>query len=347
MKNSFITYYEDESKKLNEYISEFNKKLIITDNTFLKDNLEAFANLNFGGKLIRGTLINLGYSLLKDNRTYSYPLATAFEVFQTSILIHDDIIDKDEKRRGKDTIHSLIDSKYNDSHLGNSVAICMGDYGFYSSMKMISENYKDDDNLSKIISYFSDVVLKTIEGELLDVITPFKEIKKLDNSNLKQDIMDIYKLKTAYYTITGPLSLGLLLGGLEQEKLDSINKFGYNVGVAFQLQDDLLGIYSDSTGKISGSDIKEFKTTMLYAYTKDNKKFYDELLTVYGRDVNDDVLKKTREIFELSGAKGYVEHLIEKFYSEAISIVQNIDWLSDEKRDILIDFVKYLKERKK
>lgn len=347
MKDKFIEYYKEESKKLNDYINRFNDELIKTDNNFLKQNLESFKELNTDGKLIRGTLINLGYKILKDDYEYSYPLATSFEIFQTAILIHDDIIDKDDIRRGKSTIHSKIKKEYKDEHLGNSIALCMGDYGFYSSIKMIADSYKDDNNLSKVISYFSDIVLKTIEGEVLDVITPFKEINKIENHNLDEDIMNIYKLKTAYYTIIGPLSLGLILGDIEEDKLKEIYDFGYNVGIAFQLQDDLLGIYSDSIDKVIGSDIKEFKTTMLYAYTKKDKELYNDLLEVYGKEIDENKVKKVRNIFEKSGAKTYVEEEIEKLYNKGVEIVNKINWIKNEDKEVLIGFIEYLKGRKK
>lgn len=348
MENKFLEYYKNEKDKLNDYINDFNNSLIKKDNSFLKENLCLFKELNTGGKLIRGTLINLGYNLLQENNTnYSYDLALAFEIFQTAILIHDDIIDNDDLRRGKQTIHKFNQDKYSDKHLGESIAICMGDLGFYESIKIISNSYSKDPNLGKIITYFSDIVLKTIDGELLDVITPFKEINKITNTTLEKDIMEIYKLKTAYYTITGPLSLGLLLAGANDKMLNQVEEFGYNVGVAFQLQDDYLGIFGDNIGKTIGSDIKEFKTTLLYSQVKQNKKYYNELLKYYGKDVNNKNIEKVKEIFIKSKSVEYVKKLIDNLYKEAIINVDNMNFLNRDKKEILKGLVTYLKERNK
>ena len=101
----FKNYYKEEKEKINEKLNIFNKNLIEEDNNLIKENLILLSNLNSDGKMIRGILVNLGYSLLKDNLEYSHYLSLAYEMFQTSILVHDDIIDNDSKRRGKDTIH--------------------------------------------------------------------------------------------------------------------------------------------------------------------------------------------------------------------------------------------------
>ena len=180
-KDVFKKYYLEEKNKLNKKLTEFNNKLVLEDNKLIKENLEYFSNLNSDGKLVRGCLVNLGYYLLKDNREYSNDLALAYEVFQTAILVHDDIIDRDTVRRGKDTIHYANYKKYSKhsnnqeelTNLTNSIALCMGDYGLYSANKIISEAYAKDKNLARILNYFNETVLNTIRGELLDVILPF------------------------------------------------------------------------------------------------------------------------------------------------------------------------------
>lgn len=353
--NIFINYYQKTKENLNKYINQFNDEFLEKEkNPFLKENIKLFTDLNSDGKLIRGTLVNLGYKMVKEDSTYSYPLAMAFEVFQTSILIHDDLIDNDDLRRGKITVHAYNYNKYYEltkssksKKLAENLAICMGDLGLYKANQIISLNYKNDSNIGEILNYFNEVVINTIRGETLDVVLPFHEEYSLENHNLEENILEIYKLKTAYYTIVGPISLGMILGGSTKEKLESIEKFGYYAGVAFQLQDDLLGIYGDNIGKNIGSDIEEFKQTFLYAYTKTNKKYYKQLLTVYGREVDEQNIRKVQEIFKDSGAYDATVAKIEEFYDKAREIVENIDWLKEEDKKILILFIEYLKSRKK
>ena len=345
--NEFLKYYSETKDKLNQYLKKYNDNIKREENELIKENLNVFSNLNSDGKLIRGTLVNLGYKLIKDSSEYSYPLALAFEIFQTSILVHDDIIDNDNLRRGKQTIHAYNYDKYKDKKISDSIAICMGDLGLYEANQMIAKNYKNDPNLGEVLTYFNDIVIKTIKGEIIDVTLPFLEENKLLNSDLEENIMLIYKLKTAYYTIIGPLSLGIILANGKKDYLKEIEELGLKIGIAFQIQDDILGIYSDDLGKIVGSDIEEFKQTILYSYTKKNKKYYNELLNYYGKEINEYNLLKVREIYINSGAYKYANDLKDKLYDEAIVTLENIKWIKKEDKQILEKFILYLKNRKK
>lgn len=345
--NEFLKYYSETKDKLNQYLKKYNDNIKREENELIKENLNVFSNLNSDGKLIRGTLVNLGYKLIKDSSEYSYPLALSFEIFQTSILVHDDIIDNDNLRRGKPTIHAYNYDKYKDKKISDSIAICMGDLGLYEANQMIAKNYKNDPNLGEVLTYFNDIVIKTIKGEIIDVTLPFLEENKLLNSDLEENIMLIYKLKTAYYTIIGPLSLGIILANGKKDYLKEIEALGLKIGIAFQIQDDILGIYSDDLGKIVGSDIEEFKQTILYSYTKKNKKYYNELLNYYGKEINEYNLLKVREIYINSGAYKYANDLKDKLYDEAIVTLENIKWIKKEDKQILKNFILYLKNRKK
>lgn len=354
--DKFIKYYKKEKEILTNKINEFNNNLVIEDNKLIKDNLLLFKNLNSDGKLIRGTLVNLGYSLLKEKENYSNDLALAYEVFQTAILVHDDIIDNDQKRRGKDTIHYANYNKYKNystdtlevRKLGNSIAICMGDYGLSLASKIIVDSYKDNTNLSNVLSYFLDTILKTIKGEILDVTLPFNSKHSLiTNKELEENILCIYKLKTAYYTIIGPISTGMILAGTTSEQLKDIEQFGELVGIAFQIQDDILGIYSEETGKVKASDIKEFKQTILYSYAIETE-YKDELLKYYGTsDLQEESIKKVQEILKKCGALDYSKNKMNEMYDESLNILSNISWIKENKKELLKGFVEYLRTRNK
>ena len=352
----FKEYYVEEKARINSKINEFNEELVKEENPILKYNYDLFRNLNQDGKLVRGTLINLGYHILNNNTGYSDNLALAYEIFQTAILVHDDIIDNDSKRRGKDTVHYATYNKYRKytnkddelKDLSNSIAICMGDYGLFQANKIISESYANDPSLARVLNYFNETVLKTIRGELLDVITPFEsKYDIIDKAELEKDIMEIYRLKTSHYTIIGPLSTGMILAGADQEKLADIEKIGEKIGIAFQIQDDILGIYSDETGKVKGSDIREAKQTILYAYTY-NSGYKDELMKYYGKEtITEEVIEKVKDIFDASGAKNYANHLMNKLYDEATKLLDNVTWLEPEKKELLAGFIEYLRTRNK
>ena len=351
--NKFKNYYKEITRQLENNISKFNKKLLKEKNNLIKENIELFTSLNSDGKLIRGTLVNLGYFLLKDNKDYSLDLSLAYEVFQTAILIHDDIIDNDDTRRGKTTVHYANYSKYkkyNDEsmHLGESIAICMGDYGLYKSNQIIIDSYKNDANLAKVISNFNNTVLTTIRGELIDVILPFHgKYNLIDNEDIEKNILEIYRLKTAHYTIIGPLSVGILLAGGDNKKIKDIEIFGTKVGMAFQIQDDVLGIYSNETGKVKGTDIKEFKQTILYSHII-NTKYKDELMKYYGNiDISEKNITSVQELFKKSGSYDYAINMMNKMYDEALDSLNTISWIKEDKKDLLRGFVEYLRKRKK
>ena len=350
----FKEQYKIIKNDLEKEINKFNKELESNKNGYLKENLQLFTNLNKDGKLIRGFLITLGYKLAgKNNLEYTYPLATAYELFQTSVLIHDDIIDEDNLRRGKETIHysKYLKNKEYDSDfskkIGNSVAICMGDYGFFEANKIINNNYSDNNNYVNLFNYYNDIVLKTIEGELIDVELSFDGKYRADEINLYENIMKIYKLKTAYYTIIGPLNLGLILAGSDEDKINQINLIGEKIGIAFQIQDDILGIYSDM-GKVIGSDIKEFKQTLLYSYTLKNEEYKNKLLKYYGKEkITKEEIEKVREIFNKSGAYNYAINTMNTLYDESLKEINTIKWINENDKKILIGFIQYLRNREK
>ena len=354
MKNcleKFHEFYKTTAKEINHYLKEYNESLIKDKKGFLRENLEYFKILNSDGKLIRGFLIAFGYKMLKDDIKYSYNLSLAYEIFQTSILIHDDIIDNDNLRRGKDTIHYANFKKYKSLNeadakkTSESIGICIGDYGFFKVNEILINNYKDSPNFIKLFNYYNDIVLKTVEGELIDVVLSF-EGKYKEIKNLEENIILIYKLKTAFYTIIGPLTIGLILGGIDDDKLEDIKKFGEKIGIAFQIQDDILGIYSDM-GKVIGSDIKEFKQTILYSYTMKNEKYKKELLKYYGKEnITEVEINETRRIFKECGAYEYANNMMNKYYEESIEIVKGISWIKDEDKEIIYGFVEYLRGRK-
>ena len=107
--------------------------------------------------------------------------------------------------------------------------------------------------------------------------------------------------------------MGLILGGIDDDKLEDIKKFGEKVGIAFQIQDDILGIYSDM-GKVIGSDIKEFKQTILYSYVMKDEKYKNELLKYYGKEnITSDEINETRRIFKECGAYEYANNLASSY----------------------------------
>ena len=341
----FLMYYFKSKKIIQKEVKKFNDSLI-DDNKFVKEGLDEFIISNDGGKYLRGVLAGLGYNLFGKKENYYVPLAIALEIFQTSILIHDDIIDKADKRRGVDTIPLRYSKRYEGiGDISNSMALCLGDLGFYLANNVLVENYYNFSNLSLLLKYYNDMAIKTCKGEMIDVILPFYEKNIGGVDNLEDTIYLIYKLKTAWYSVVSPFVLGCILGGASIDEVKNIESALINLGIAYQLKDDLFDIYGDDKviGKGS-SDVSEFKQTILYSYTVQTP-YKDELLKYYGSSKIDSV-SKVREIFYKSGAKEYVISTMEKLFDESASKICHLN-IDKEYKNILLGFCEFLKVRGK
>lgn len=311
------------------------------DNCFIKESLEELKRLSKGGKRVRGYLIKLGQMLFgKDDDSY-IDIAAAIEIFQTAILIHDDVIDEADKRRGLDTINA----KYA-GHIGISKAICIGDLGFFISYNIIN-NANISDNLKiEIMKVYSKTLYNTVNGEIIDVELPLKSLeyhKKMDDKL----IYDIYVNKTAWYTIIGPILIGASSANASSLDKEKLMKMGENLGIAFQIKDDLLGLYSedDSMGKTL-NDIKEGKQTIIYKYAIDhaNKEEIEIINKYYGNScVTIDENKIITDLFIKLGAKENAEKLELEYTKKGIDIINSMDV---KNKDLFMDFANYLLKRK-
>ena len=167
----FYIYYKDIKNKYIEEMNKYNSTFISSDNEIITDSINKFIDMNSGGKYIRATLIDLGYKISGNNDYYAIPLGVAYETFQTAILVHDDIIDNASLRRDKVTIpykyiSELKSTKYKDkvTEAANSLGICLGDLGFFYANKIIMDNYSLDKNITKLLSYYNNIVISTIKG---------------------------------------------------------------------------------------------------------------------------------------------------------------------------------------
>lgn len=349
----FILYYKAKLKEFENNIKEINKSFIDDDNEIINDAIKKFINMNCDGKFLRGTLIDLGYKLNK-NDDYSKTLSLAYETFETSILIHDDIIDNANIRRNKETIHKTYEKEFKKYNISNdnthtSLALCIGDLGFFYTNELIIKKYKNDKNLSKLLSYYNNIVIKTIKGEIMDVYLPFIEKNDKKHNLDEKDIMKIYTLKTSWYTIIGPFVLGMILSSAKSKDIKDFEKILEPLGVAFQIKDDILGIYSkkEIIGKSVYSDIEEFKQTILYSYIKTKRKdMMDELLLYYGQNINEKDFVKVQKLFKDSGALDYANNIMNNIFEKVYNNINNLN-IKDYVKNILLGLVLFLQLREK
>ena len=372
---AFSAFYSDSLNRLTKKTNAYNKVMRKEPNPIIRPFREDLADLNTGGKMLRGMLVNLGYQIAVHmngeaacNAAESDMLALAFEIFQTGVLVHDDIIDNAGTRRGKITVHRRYEHRLNvretkmvaagekPGNLAKSAAICVGDLGIYYANKQIVDYYAQNEHLAALIGYFDDIVVQTIRGELLDVVLPYEiqddkyspeEKKKL----LEKSIWDIYYLKTAGYSVIGPLHLGMILGGADEKQMKALDRVAEDIGIAYQIMDDILGVFADpeKLGKDVGSDITEFKQTILYMYVCTMKPEYEEeLLQIYGKKrISDAELDEVQRIFRESGALAYAQEMLGDCFERAEKRLARIRGMSKEDKAILRGFITYCKGRRK
>jgi geranylgeranyl diphosphate synthase type I len=303
----------------------------------------ALADASRGGKRIRGSLVMLGYEMGLVSHNDILKVAVAYEIFQAAILAHDDIIDKSLLRRGEPSLYARLGG----GHSGESLAICLGDIGFFLAFKLVASTGFPEKDKNKALIIFSKTMLETGIGELLDVELTTGEAKPAyaKGSSEVKDIITVYKFKTAYYTITAPLLLGAVLGGLSDSSLSTIRIFGQNLGIAFQIQDDINDIFSDKKqlGKELGGDIKEGKQTLLYFYAKvhanrQQKKLFEKY---YGNStIEEREIEVVKTVLVETGALEYARTEAREYSQKAKESIPGITQ-NERFKEILVEMSEY------
>lgn len=250
-------------KELKLLLGQWRHEVGNIDSTLLP-LVDKFIGSCYGGKRLRGVLAVLGYEIGKQSSVFSrqssdiFKIAASYEIFHTAILAHDDIMDKSLTRRDQPSLFQALGG----DHRGVSLAITLADAGFFLATKIISESTFAKEWKNEALKYFSAVMLNTAMGQILDI-----EIG---------DSIIVAKYKTAKYTVSGPLVLGATLVGASQGLIRALEEFGENLGIAFQIQDDILDSEVDWLGGIkyakkAAEQYKNKALKILPQLTKDEK----------------------------------------------------------------------------
>lgn len=293
-----------------------------------------------GGKCIRGYLVNLGYNVLAEHHKGNIIYASAaYELFETGILAHDDIIDRSPIRRMIPSLHVAL----GDEHRGLSRSLCVGDAGILLANAFLMESNFPVDVCLKALKHQVKIFSHTLSGELNDVDLSYSD------TYYEKEILDMYILKTSLYTISGPLMLGSILAGASDNIIEVLRKFGLNLGIAFQIVDDILGIFGSENiiGKSATSDACEGKKSILTLYFNQNstEQSYKEFYKIYGKqDINLAEMSKIREMLISCGALDYAKEKANYYSDKACSIIKTAGF-SDEYVQLLFSLCKYMTNR--
>ncbi len=301
-----------------------------------------------GGKRIRALLMILGYHMYGGEGEEIIKAAASLELVQSYFLIHDDIMDESELRRGKKTVHKIYEEEHlhrgfggNPARFGENLGIIAGDLANVYAFEIFSETHFNSERKEKARKELERIMEYTGYGQLIDVyssmLPEFGE----------RDLLLLHEYKTANYTIYGPLALGAILAGAEPEAL---RDFAIPIGIAFQLQDDILGLFGDEKkiGKPVTSDLAEGKKTLLIikALEKANDAERKEILEALGNPaVTIEQLMRVREIVERTGSLEYSRSMAEKLVKEGIAALEKLNVKDEEYRVILREMAEYMIHR--
>ena len=288
--------------------------------------------LNLGGKRLRPALCLLGCDMVNGVVEQAIDPALGIEIFHNFTLLHDDIMDQAPIRRGQETVYK----KWN-----SNVAILSGD-----TMMALAYEYimKAPESVrTEVFSVFNKTAIEVCEGQQYDM-----NFETSDNVSIT-DYLEMIRLKTAVL-LAGSLKIGAIIGGTENNIADALYRFGENIGIAFQLKDDLLDVFSDVTkfGKTTGGDILSNKKTYLYlkAFELATGESLKQLTDFFSKDFDNpaEKVKGVKSIYQKLNIEDITEQEIISYYSLALESLKEID-IPDERKSELLKFAGKLKLR--
>ena len=280
-----------------------------------------------GGKRFRAILVLAGYHLATDRAPRPVlSAAAALEHFQSWMLIHDDIMDHAEERRGGPTVHRALAALHRKERLegsseeyGVGMGITLGDLEEpYTVRALLATSAPPAARLAALEEYVR-MTRSTAYGQLLDIRNG-----TLDPGAVTEaDVLDVHRLKSAIYTVASPLRIGALLGGGRPALLADLEAIGIDLGVAFQLRDDVLGagFDADESGK-SANDLPEGKRTLLVvrAWKRASDADRTRLARVLGNpSATPEDVERAREVVRATGSLAYSEQRIDELTARALA----------------------------
>lgn len=284
--------------------------------------------MSLGGKRIRPVMVLMATELFNDNVHLALDVALAIETFHNFTLVHDDIMDNAPLRRGKVTVHEKW---------GVNNAILSGDVMMVESNKHLSK--VDIAVLKPVLDTFNLTAQGVCEGQQLDM-----EFEQRNNVSIAEYI-EMIRLKTAVL-LGGAMKLGAIVGGASEKDADLLYQFGENLGIAFQLQDDILDVYGnpDKFGKQVGGDILANKKTFLHLKTL-TFALGDEVNTLTSKTLSpDDKIAQVTALYNKYQIQQLATQEMDQYLTIANTALNNVN-VTDEKKTQFRELVQQILER--
>lgn len=275
-------------------------------------------------------------------------VAAALEMFHAAALVHDDLLDQSDTRRGQPAIHKRFETLHaqhsyagNKERFGVAGSVLVGDMMLAWSSEIFGDAllYLPEEAAEASCRHeFGRMRFEVMAGQYLDVLEEHAACTRPQGQAVAR-ANNIMLYKTAKYSLEAPLLIGAALSGAPAGKLKGLSEFGIPLGMAFQLRDDVLGVFGDpeQTGKPAGDDLREGKRTVLVALTLENvpssvQKTFEELLN--SGEIDSEQLGFLRSVITESGAATKTERLIEEHSTRSIEALANLE-ISNQGRAML------------
>lgn len=373
METTMNRYFTEQKSRILSYLRRFleeRSRDLDPVNRWGPDACRLLTEFTASGKMIRGGLVILAWELFygepSADRAVSNPppesmavlkkgakaesalaAATALELFQSALLIHDDIIDRDTMRRGQPSLfyqyhnRGLSESLGSEAyHFGESMGICLGDLAFFLGFEILAAIDEEPSVLNTLLRLFSRELTLVGLGQMEDVY-----LGKVHQRAREADILNVYRYKTSRYTFSLPLVAGAILGGAPPPVLADLEKLGENLGIIFQIKDDELGLFGSAAtiGKPVGSDLKEGKMTLyMYHLLQDaDPELAGWLQTLQNAAVSEADLARIRDLVISNGIQARITGLTDDLTAEVRLLMAALPFQSPQQWAILSELVEY------
>ena len=316
------------------------------------DLTEPVRTLLQGGKRLRAGFAYWGWRAAgREDHPGAIALATSMELFQAAALIHDDVMDDSETRRGKPAMHRTLSRAHADrawhgdpDRFGTAGAILAGNLCLGWCDDLFADSGLPADALTAARPAFERMRGQLMAGQFLDIVTSMRPWHQLGDAERIERSRHVIRYKSAKYSIEHPLLIGATAGGASEQDLAALSRYGLALGEAFQLRDDVLGVFGDPeiTGKPAGDDLREGKRTVLIARALVDA---DDVTTTRiaqwlgAPDLTPEEVESFRELLVDTGALDGVERDITHGAAAAREALAEATGVSDPAREVLAELI--------
>ncbi|MGO0576404.1 polyprenyl synthetase family protein [Ornithinimicrobium panacihumi] len=320
--------------------------------------VDSVADLLNGGKRLRAAFFYWGWRAIggADDES-AVRAASAMEVFQAAALIHDDVMDNSDLRRGRPTAHRSFATRHaqarwkgDPERFGHAAAILAGDLCLNWTDEVFATSGLPPEALDRARPEFDRMRTQLMGGQFLDILEGAQGWDDLPYAERLERSRQVIRYKSAQYSVGQPLLIGAMAAGATPEQLAPLKDYGLSLGEAFQLRDDVLGVYGnpEDTGKPAGDDLREGKHTALIAHALElaSPEGAELIAASLGDpDLDDHAIEACRQILVDSGALDRTEEMIEAGAAAALEALAATPDLTEEGRAALVELVAICTDR--